>query len=273
MRPVTEVDAIVQVVASTDVVERVVAAASGNTYQIYDYFGSEAESPGPQGFLVHFRTPGGVIKPHYHPVDQFQVVVRGNGRIGRHPLFQFMQDGDWQALLHVREDAEPSAEDQLQVAVQYADGYTPYGPIVAGDSGIGFFTIRATPDHTPSNYMPESREKMNPHRAGRSMARVMDARPVADEGNVLREVLIEPHPDGLAAFGARARAGAAFRAAEAPGELGQYYLLVRGNVILGRSRLPRESCLWLSPHDDVPELVAGPDGAAVLVLQFPRRER
>jgi hypothetical protein len=59
---------------------------------------------------------GHVIKPHFHSVDQYQVVVRGVARSGKHP----MCSGDF----------------------HYADAYTSYGPIVAGEGGLAFFTLR-----------------------------------------------------------------------------------------------------------------------------------
>ena len=44
--------------------------------------GNEANDDGkPQGFLVE-QPPGSVTPPHFHEVDQFQVFVGGDGRIG-----------------------------------------------------------------------------------------------------------------------------------------------------------------------------------------------
>ena len=41
--------------------------------------------PAPQAFLVHQR-PGWVLPVHYHLEEQFQVVTRGSGRLGRHSV-------------------------------------------------------------------------------------------------------------------------------------------------------------------------------------------
>src|SRR5687768_7283651 len=40
---------------------------------------------GPQAFLVGRKDEGSTFTPHYHPVNQFQVVLNGGGRIGKHP--------------------------------------------------------------------------------------------------------------------------------------------------------------------------------------------
>src|SRR5436309_1317297 len=70
-----------------------------------DYFGSgKSLEETPQAFLVEVVLPGAVIHPHFHRVPQFQIVIAGGGRIGKHPL-------------------EP-------VAVHYVDAFTPYGPII-----------------------------------------------------------------------------------------------------------------------------------------------
>ena len=62
------------------------------------------------------KGPGAVTRPHFHQADQFQVVVAGRGMLGDHEF----SDG----------------------AVHYTDAYSAYGPIVAGKSGIWWFTLR-----------------------------------------------------------------------------------------------------------------------------------
>ena len=51
-----------------------------------------------------------------HHINQFQVFVDGSGKVGRHAA--------------------------LPITVQYANGYTPYGPIEAGVTGVRYFTLR-----------------------------------------------------------------------------------------------------------------------------------
>ena len=87
----------------------------------------------PMAFLVE-KGPGAVTRPPFHQVDQFQVVVAGRGMLGDHEF----SDG----------------------AVHYTDAYSAYGPIVAGKSGIWWFTLRNRWD-PGARYMPADREVLN----------------------------------------------------------------------------------------------------------------
>src|SRR5689334_9041256 len=80
---------------------------------VWDYYGKASELlEGPQVFMVDFPEAGSSISPHFHDVDQYQIFVRGNGRLGSN-------------------EAGP-------MTFHYADAYTPYGPIVGADQGIAF---------------------------------------------------------------------------------------------------------------------------------------
>src|SRR5690348_13864030 len=58
----------------------------------------------PQAFIAEMDA-NGTVKPHFHQVDQFQVLVDGSGTLGRSPA--------------------------PVIALHYADHHTAYGPIVA----------------------------------------------------------------------------------------------------------------------------------------------
>jgi hypothetical protein len=95
--------------------------------------GNEVNDNGlPQAFLV-MQPPGAVTPAHFHEPNQFQVFVEGDGRIGPHPT--------------------------TPLTVQYANGHTTYGPIVASDVGIRYFTLRQRWD-PGAKYMPASRDKL-----------------------------------------------------------------------------------------------------------------
>lgn len=209
----------------------------GNSYVINDYF-----VDGPQAFLVDFAKANGVIKPHFHLVDQFQVVVRGGGKLGKTPVGP--------GTFH------------------FADAYTPYGPIVAGDQGISFFTIRAAVDKTPSHYMPESRDEMT-RKAGRNIAHQLEE-PLYERGVVSTSTLIEPHEDGLAAYSVAAGPAANFQGVEPCSACGQYYLVMDGEVEFRGKSMPEFSSLWVDDEQESPTFATGSNAATLLVLQFPR---
>ena len=87
---------------------------------VWGYYGRLIELyDGPQAFLVDLPEPGATVEPHFHDVDQFQVIVRGEGRFGKDRVSEF--------------------------CFHYADAYTPYGPIVGPAEGISFFTLGERP--------------------------------------------------------------------------------------------------------------------------------
>ena len=101
----------------------------------------------PMAFLVE-KDPHAVVKPHFHQAHQYQVVVQGGGRLGTH--------------------------DVGSVAVHYTDAWSAYGPIVAQDDGISWFTLRNTWD---------SRRTLHAQRAG-PVARGAPAEPSAPRGDI-----------------------------------------------------------------------------------------
>lgn len=211
---------------------------------IAGFFGQSGVAlPGPQAFLVEMPEPGATVKPHFHPVRQFQVIARGGGRLGKKPL--------------------------SRLTFHYADPNTPYGPIVADDEGIAFFTLR--PEYSPAiHYMPGSREKMG-GKAGRNFAQrfAFDSCEVHPDGAVQRETLIERTEDGLQAEGLHLGPNASAEGLDPKGSGGQYYLVADGSLLHGDGELPADSLLWIGPDEPTPSLRAGAAGAHVLLMRFP----
>lgn len=231
-----------QTVASTEAQEVEVVRAGGVGRRV-DYIGS----PGiidekPQAFLVDRLYPGARIDPHFHDIDQFQVVVEGACRMGKKP-------------------AGP-------VTFQYADAYTPYGPIVGEAQGFAFFTLR--PIASGGFFaMPGNRHNM-PGRAGRNIAGLFDTEcPSPAPGAVVHEALMADQADGASAMGIRLGAGAVTNGPPSNAG-GQYYLVCKGDVRAEGKDLQRRSLIHVKPGEAAPNLRAGPNGAAVLVLEFAR---
>jgi len=206
------------------------------TYRRIDYLASLPGAGEPQAFLVEMPEPGSVIPPHFHREDEFQVVVAGNGSLGKHAL-----DG---------------------VAVHFADAYTPYGPIRIGSDGLTFFTLRARADQG-AEYMPESRAQMA-RKARRSVAADVPARGES-------AALWPTHDDGLGAWIVRARPREGV--ASPPGDGGRYYLIVEGSATHDATTLPRWSCIWKAGEAAHPALIAGPAGVDIVVVQFPQEKK
>jgi hypothetical protein len=226
-----------------DKLDAVQSVRQGYLAKRYDYIGKlRIVDANPQAFLVERLYPNVRIEPHFHDVDQFQVIVGGACRVGQ--------------------------TIAVPVTLHYTDAYTPYGPIVGEPQGLVFFTLRPT---ASSGFfaMPESRRDM-PGPAGRHLVRRFDVdlfQPALAE--VAREDLLDDQPDGLAAWGLRLGPGAETRGPDSCAG-GQYYLICNGEVRTAGDNLRERSLIWVDPGEATPRLHAGPAGASVLVVQFPR---
>src|SRR5687768_1922187 len=89
------------------------------------FFGSRSKPDCPHASLNQPDT-GLCSSAHFHRVDQFQVVVDGKGKLGRHDLSPY--------------------------SVHFARAYTPYGPL-RSDNGLTFFVMRARFD-AGSQHLP-----------------------------------------------------------------------------------------------------------------------
>jgi hypothetical protein len=86
----------------------------------------------PQAFLVE-QSANWILPTHYHTEHQFQLVARGSGRLGRHDL--------------------------TPLQLHYASPESGYGPVVAGERGLSYYTIR--PRGTRDTwYLPADRPRM-----------------------------------------------------------------------------------------------------------------
>lgn len=206
------------------------------------YYGTILELfDGPQAFLVNMPKEGSTIHPHFHDVDQYQVIVRGGGRLGPGPT--------------------------SPVAFHYADAYTPYGPIVGAQDGISFFTIRA---NCANGYfpMPEARDKMKT-KPGRNIAGHFDIdQPLPAAKQSTRERLLEAKPDNVLVVGIRMGANATTSGEPTIGG-DQYYLVCSGSLMQEGKESPPNTLVRLERGEPTVTLTAGPKGANVLMLQLP----
>ena len=207
----------------------------------------------PMAFLVE-KDAAAVVKPHFHQADQYQVVVQGSGRLGIH--------------------------DIATVAVHYTDAYSAYGPIIAADEGVSWFTLRNAWD-PGARYMPAQRQQLREARARYQhreatcgpLPPLSDAELAALSG-VNGTAVIEETRDGLGTWRYTVSAlGSATGPDPATGG-GQFWLVAAGSAqVPGGALLPVNSCVFVAPEDLAAQLIAGPLGADLLCMQFPKRAR
>ena len=206
----------------------------------------------PMAFLVE-KDAGAVVKPHFHAADQFQLVTQGGGRLGVH--------------------------DIGTVAVHYTDAWSAYGPIVAAGEGVSWFTLRNTWD-PGARYMPGARDELRAARAKHQhrettsapLAPLSDAELASLTGTgSLQEM---EAADGLASWRFRLPADATLTGPEPSRGGGQFWVVIGGSARCnGSALLPVESCIFVGPEDAALPVAAGPAGAELLCMQFPRLAR
>lgn len=209
---------------------------------IHNYFGVQQRiAIGPQAYLVDMPDEGSRISPHYHDVDQYQVVVDGDGVIGPHPL--------------------------KPVTFQYADAYTPYGPIIASKNGLYFYTLRMAPSGGHFD-MPAARHLMK-SKPGRSIAGTFELKGGLAAGQSTLEHLHPMEADGITAAGLRLGANATGKGIPSDAG-GQYCIVCSGEVVHEGKHYPRLSLILVEAGEPAPVFTAGAQGAEILTVQFPR---
>ena len=198
----------------------------------------------PMAFLAE-GTPHRVIKPHFHEVDQFQVIVSGGGVIGKHPL-------------------------SLN-AVHFSRAHTPYGPLTGAEQGVGFLTLRAHWD-PGAQYLDKDKEKLKAV-PNRKPWQVTEAPKF--EGNA--DVNIHTFSDikderGLAAYSLKLAPGAETAGPDASKGNGQYIIVTKGSLNYQGKEYKAISIGFTKPDEGYFPIVAGPEGVEALVLNFPRTE-
>jgi hypothetical protein len=191
------------------------------------------------------QDPQSTVHPHFHHVPQFQVIVKGNGSLGK--------------------------TDVRPLVVHYAAAYTPYGPIVTRD-GLDYFVARDGVDKG-AGWMPQERATLpavpRRHRVADWVPQVSPAQLAA--GTDLSDVSLIPlEDDGLATWLFRLAPEQRWAGPDPKDGGGQFHLIATGGVTyLGREYY-RLTCLYAAPHEAPLELVAGAKGAEILTMQFPR---
>jgi hypothetical protein len=194
----------------------------------------------PMAFLVE-QDPGAVANAHFHQADQFQVVVGGEGTLGTHAV--------------------------RPVSVHFAGAFTAYGPIHAGAAGLAYFTLRNGFD-PGARYMMRGENRAALRAVPGRRHREATADPV---GAGASEALLGPEPDGMAAWRYRLASGECLRGPAPDGGGGQHWLILEGSAHCATATLRPLSCAFVFPDDQPFEISAGPTGATLLAVQYPRR--
>jgi len=195
----------------------------------------------PHAFLIE-QAPGVVTRTHFHVNSQFQVFINGAGQLGRRDVKPFV--------------------------VQYVGPHTGYGPIVAGDEGIWYITLRPSAPSFGALYLPDDRDAMD-MRVPKVNVTSQPIPPGAVSTSQPVMSFLAPQSDGLAAWMVHVPAGEVRPAPLHDGGLGRFYLVAQGEMIVDGEQLAPFSLAWQSGAEGLREIRAGGKDLSVMILQFP----
>jgi hypothetical protein len=213
------------------------------------FFGSRDQADLPHAVLAQWD-PGRLSRTHFHVNDQFQVVVAGKGKLGRHELAPY--------------------------SVHFSRAYTPYGPLTTADgSSLSFFVMR--PHYDPaSQRLPKEMQQLNavPNRRPWQITSKADF-PEQELAANASDVLLESLPgmrdeQGLAGYALSVKANADCNAPDSSRSGGQYLVIVKGSLLYQNKEYPALSLVFVHPHEGSFKIRAGNAGLAALILNFPR---
>jgi len=188
-----------------------------------------------------------VILPHFHEQNQFQVIVRGGGTLGR--------------------------AEVAPITVHYAGAYTGYGPITSGPEGLWYFTLRPMMDNG-AQFLPESRPKMKPWPKKHYHSAPLE--PLATQQLVqlagVQAATIQHDKDGMRVETIRAPARARATASDPSSGGGQFFLVMGGSMRAEGRTYGKLACLWVPHTASALVFEAEAEGVEVLMLQCPRAE-
>ena len=198
----------------------------------------------PQAFLVE-QEFGARVEPHFHYVDQFQVIVSGSGVLGRHPV--------------------------SPIHVHFAGANTGYGPIIPGENGLFYFTLRASADETGAQYLPEARARM---RRVERRNRIAEHMPLSSKSELASRQVTQidtglEEGDGLSVQMLRIPPNASIIAPDISLGFGASMLVVNGELMLDEKPYGVWSALYAARDEPPVTLTAGPGGVEVLFMRYP----
>ena len=202
----------------------------------------------PHAALAQFD-PGRISRSHFHLRDQFQVVVGGKGKLGRHDIYPY--------------------------TVHFARAYTPYGPLVSdAGTGLTFFVMRAHPD-PGSQRLPQALDKLK-QATDRQPWQIHRPAvfPAFQSGASTADTLLQAIPDiederGLAAYTMCMKPDAKACAPDPSRGDGQYLVVVKGSLLHDNEEHKALALVFIRPDEDAFQIHAGPDGLEAMVLNYP----
>jgi rubredoxin len=214
------------------------------------YFNFRDQPDMPHASLNQHDPGGHWSSAHFHRQDQFQVVVDGKFKIGRHELTPY--------------------------CVHFTRAYTPYGPLVSEGDPFSFMVMRAHRD-SGSQHLPKELPQLQSvqNRRPFQISRHVKFPDVRDPA---RDVILTAVPDmmneeGLAVYTMIVKPNVKTKAPDPAHGDGQYLLVVKGSLIHEGTERKALGLVFVKSEEGAHQLQAGPQGLEAIVLNFPQVDR
>jgi len=221
---------------------------NGLKYERYDYFDihDDLESC-PQSYLIR-QLPNITNPLHFHTQNQFQVFIEGSGSFGRHEVLPYM--------------------------VHYAGAYTGYGPIIAGDEGLQYLTLRSSRD-LGAKFLPAQMEffKKGPKHHFTSPSIIPEEQTALNE--ITHEDLSWIHQDKHSNLGVgvlKIPSNQEYIVQIPDRVAGLFFVIMQGCVKANDALLRRNENLYIPGNIKTYRIQAGKESAQILWLQMPLKD-
>jgi rubredoxin len=210
-----------------------------------NFFRATIDTPDAPSAYLNQGDPGHFNSAHFHVTDQFQVVVAGKGKFGRHNVSPYY--------------------------VHFSRAHTPYGPLqVDEETGWAFLTLRARFDPGQQR-LPAALEKLKqiPHRRPWQVSKTITF-PRLDSGISLEDVPEIKDDQGLFVRALTMAPRTRTVAPDPSGGDGQFVVVVQGSLVHETREAKALTVAFVKPVENAFLIEAGANGLQALVLNLPQ---
>ena len=213
------------------------------------FLGSRGNPNLPLSALAAFG-PGRYSSPHYHDVDQFQIMIEGKGKMGR--------------------------RDISTNSVHFSRAYTPYGPFIAdAQAGLTCLIIRSHPD-TGAQHSPEALAELKQIPNRHPWQITCDATfPKLDSSMAASSVILRPVPGieddhGLSTYTLNMKPDTKILTPDPSHSNGLFLVMLKGSLLHEQREYKGLTLVYVHPQETKFEIRAGSGGLEGFILSFPR---
>ena len=189
--------------------------------------------------------PGRVTGAHFHVADQFQIVVAGKGKFGRHQVSPYY--------------------------VHYSRAYTPYGPLqVDKETGWAFITLRSRYD-PGQQLLSKAADKLKqmPDRQPWQVSKQVTF-PIQSSGIKLNDIAEIKGDPGLFAHTLTMAPHTQTIAPDPSGGDGQFIVVVKGSLLHDDRERKAMTIAFVRPEESAFQICAGAEGLEAFILNLPQ---